>query len=69
MGGIDEKYKLLENDTPNGKHILVERTFDIKSFIKSYMEKNNEDSKLLLDYRNNWEVKENALTLVYEDLH
>lgn len=61
--------EVIENDTPNGKHFLVERTFDIKSFIKSYMEKNNEDSKLLLDYKNNWEIKENALTLVYEGLH
>lgn len=68
----------IENTTVNGIHLLVERTFDIYKKLSDFTlgtekctidDKYNIARKYLLEYAECWEIKENALTLVYKDLY
>lgn len=70
----DYEYTIIENTTVNGIHLLVERTFDIYKKLSdptlnrreyTASDKYYTAREYLLKYTDCWEIKENALTLIY----
>lgn len=69
----------IKNITLNGVHLLIERTFDIykklsdftlgKEKCTEYAEYDNTARSYILKYADCWEVKENALTLIYANFN
>ena len=87
FSAIIAPYTPVVHMTPNGAHILVERSFDLHGAITLFLAQNNSPSFELqlgnkvvkagnvlkqqcdiLTERECWEIKENALTLVFMDI-
>lgn len=67
------------NITPNGLHLLVERTFDLPSKLDKFLqtgnldqhiskEKANSSREVLLRFKDKYEIKENAMSLAFMEI-
>ena len=72
----------LVNITPNGLHLIVERDFDLPSKLDKFLqtgelwtddisiskEQVSKSREVLLKYKDNYEIKKNALSLAFREI-